>query len=223
VFACPDGVCSAANSGLWNTMAGLVERGAGGYEPLPAWWMHQRYAEMTGVRVATSSTSNAFEAVAATDETKGSALVILGARGTTNTVNVNLKHLESAPYLVSNGRVQLLLERFPDDGQPLDGPTVVVDQAYDVVDNGATIPVARENTTDGYVLKVTSPRETADLDAGSDADQAGVIAHRTPSNEGCGCRAVSGVSSAGARSAFALWGVLALAQALRRRRPRLGR
>jgi hypothetical protein len=219
VFSCPGGVCAAARSGLWSTMGALVQTAPDGYQPLPAWWIYKRYGDMTGLHVATSSTSTAFEALAATDVSATKAVVVLGTLNATATLHVNLTQLDSAPHLVADGRVHIVLERFPDSGQTLLGPAIAAQGDYEVVAGQASIDVAWNVPTDGYALILTRPSSSvgepaAAGDAGT-SDLPGDA--RSKSDGGCSCELPA--SSTGLRRAatFGLF-VLSVGAARARRR-----
>jgi hypothetical protein len=130
----------------------LVKNSAGQYQPRGEWWMYQFYGGMTGSLTATTPSGD-IEAVAT--KAAGSAKVLLGNRGATGTMTVNVGRLDTVPGLVAGGQVRVIVQRVPDNGSAASsGPVTVVDHTVAVSGNFTTVSVPWTNAHDGYTITI---------------------------------------------------------------------
>jgi hypothetical protein len=128
-------------------MGELVVNRGGGYQPIGAWWVYKRYADMTGTIVGTTSTETRFEAVASTDPEKTNAVVVLGSREASGVIPVSFSHFGQASYLIENRQVRVVVERIPEtNGNPVSAPEVISDEMVDLNEgNWFTMNINFEN------------------------------------------------------------------------------
>ena len=102
---------TTAMRGNWNccmtpNLTGLLSKVQTGWAPNGNWWALKTGADMTGTLVQTSQQVDRMSISAAKDESKQQAVALLGdIVGFTGSANVKFTGLDSAPYLVQNGKV----------------------------------------------------------------------------------------------------------------------
>jgi hypothetical protein len=138
---------------LYDTMGELVVN-SGGYKPLGAWWVYNRYADMTGTHIGVMGLAS-IDGVAATDAGTKKAIILLGSRNTSGTVMVRIKNIPS--YLAQDGRVHVLVEQMPEtNGTPVTAPTVVSDEDITMSNNSLILTVNWNSSHDAYVITLTT-------------------------------------------------------------------
>ena len=123
------------------------------------WWAYKSYGDMSGTRVnAQSSDLSLADGLASKDPAAGtgSAIVLLGCREglAEGQVTVTLQHLDSAPYLISAGKIRARIEKTIRDNNATErtAMTLVSDQKYAVADNSLTLTL---NAVRGDAFKIS--------------------------------------------------------------------
>jgi hypothetical protein len=139
-------------SNLHNDLANLLTRVGTQYVPRGDWFLYKFYGSMSGTRVAVSE-GTAVDATAS--RTTGSAKILLGNRGVTGDVTVNLNGLSSTG-LVTGGQVRAIVQQISNvDGAK--GPSTVSDQTLTVTGNSASVNVPWTDSNTGYTVTLQAP------------------------------------------------------------------
>jgi hypothetical protein len=113
------------------------------------------YADMTGSLVSTSGEAGSTAISAAEDSTAKRSVAIIGdENGYTGTVSVTYSGLGSVPWLASNGSVNVVVDRIPDQ-YPLSSPQVVYDQNVSTSSGSITVPVTFQAAHDAFAIYLT--------------------------------------------------------------------
>jgi hypothetical protein len=144
----------------------LVRDGGGTLRPTGQWWVYKAYAEVTGQLVATSNGGTGTDAIAAKDQGKARASILLGdSGGNTGTVNLTINGVSANPWLAGASGVQVTVQRIPDQN-PLDQPITVSSQTY-AASGAIQVPIAWTGSTDAYSVVLTPATSSAAVIDGS--------------------------------------------------------
>lgn len=138
-------------TGLYAGMGGLVTSSG---EPLGVWWAYKRYADITGQLVNVTA-GREIDGVAGTDAQMRQAIILLGNRGVTGSVTVEIDSFDSATYLLDDGQVNVLVERMPSGSESVTAPEIVSDELMTVTNNMLTFTVNWTNALDAYSITLT--------------------------------------------------------------------
>ena len=158
----------------------------GVYKPMGEWWAYKRYAEMEGQLYSITRTAT-IEGVASADASTGARILLGAKTlndispywYNAGTVKVRINGINSLSYLQSGGKVKVKIERIPYNPTPatstwftgavwpdpgiipsggvVDAPTVVSEQAVDVVDGSILVTIAWGDCRDAYHIIITNP------------------------------------------------------------------
>lgn len=150
-----------SGSGLHDNMASLVTRAGGVYRPLGDWQLYHAYAEMTGTRAAVTPGAD-LDGYATGDDDAHRAAVLLGTKGATGTMTVDLTGLDAVTGLVRDGAVRAVVERVPwNNGGVVDGPEAVSDELLAVADGAASVTVPWTDHHDAYTVTLLPPEASS--------------------------------------------------------------
>lgn len=141
-----------SSSNLHNDLANLLTRVGTQYVPRGDWFLYKFYGSMSGTRVAVTE-GTAIDATAS--RTTGSAKILLGNRGVTGDVTVDLNGLSSTG-LVTGGQVRAIVQQIPDINGAK-GPITVSDQTLNVTGNSASVNVPWTDSNTGYTVTLQAP------------------------------------------------------------------
>ena len=107
---------------LTPNLTGVLTQTSSGWQPNGNWWAMRDYADMTGSLVSTSGQVGSTAISAAEDSSQKRAVAIIGdSNGYTGSASVTFSGLGSVPWLASNGSVNVVVDRIPDQ-YPLSCP-----------------------------------------------------------------------------------------------------
>ena len=126
-------------------------------EPRATWWVYKSYADMTGrlVRVTPSAT---VEALGSLDESKASALLLLGRQGgKTGSVTLRVEHVSSALSAGPDDKVKVVVEHLPDRGWlALPEPLLVSETLMEPVSGNLVVQIDAFPPGDAYVVRLSA-------------------------------------------------------------------
>ncbi len=142
----------ASGDQLHDNMASLLTQVDGAYQPLGDWQLYNFYAEMTGTR-AEVTPGNDLDGYATGDDEAHRAAVLLGTKGSTGSMSVDLTGLDAVAGLVQDGTVRAVVERVPwNNGGVVTGPQTVSDEQLTVEGNAATVTIPWSDYHDAYTV-----------------------------------------------------------------------
>ena len=176
---------------LTPNLTGVLTQTSSGWQPNGNWWAMRDYADMTGSLVSTSGQVGSTAISAAEDSSQKRAVAIIGdSNGYTGSASVTFSGLGSVPWLASNGSVNVVVDRIPDQ-YPLSSPQVVLNQTMSTSGGSINVPFTFQASHDAFAIYVTPAQ------SGGSAFPGGYH-HMTIGNDGL-CLDVSGnTSTAGA-------------------------
>jgi Ricin-type beta-trefoil lectin domain-like len=140
---------------LTPNLTGVLTEVNGSWVPNGNWWVMRDYADMTGSLVSTSGEAGSTAISAAQDSTAKRSVAIIGdENGYTGSVSVTYSGLGSVPWLASNGSVNVVVDRIPDQ-YPLSSPQVVYDQNVSTSSGSITVPVTFQAAHDAFAIYLT--------------------------------------------------------------------
>jgi hypothetical protein len=153
---------SSASHAIWSNCCNvpsldstLVQNSSGTYVPTGQWWVYKDYGDVTGNLAAVTNGGGSTDAVAAEDQARGRATILLGDNaGNTGTVTVAVNGLSSTPWLFSGSGMQLTVQRIPDQN-PLAQPIVVSSQIVSPGTSSLSIPITWAAANDAYFVTLT--------------------------------------------------------------------
>jgi ricin-type beta-trefoil lectin protein len=149
----------AGGGNLHNDLASLLVRNSAGQpQPKGEWWAYRFYGSQTGT-IASVTPSPAYDAFAT--KTTGTAKVLVGGRGTTGNIAVNLQHLEATSGIVQNNQIRVLVQRIPNNGgTAVQGPVTVQNSVVNLSNNATTVNLPHTSADDSFTVTVLSPSDT---------------------------------------------------------------
>jgi len=148
-----DGACHA----IWgdernHNLDGILAGGAPGGQ----WWVYRAYAELGG-RLLGSTPSASADIAAVADTKAGKLRMLLGRRGNIGLhVEVRLEHLDALAFLAKQEKVQVQVERIPDnDGAEVTGRPIALRQTASVVDGRASFVIPWLSPRDAYAAEIS--------------------------------------------------------------------
>jgi hypothetical protein len=140
---------------LTPNITGVLTQVNGSWEPNGNWWAMRDYADMTGSLVSTSGEVGSTAIAAAEDSSAKRAVAIVGdENGYTGAASVTFSGLGSVPWLASNGSVNVVVDRIPDQ-YPLSSPLVVVNQSMSTSSGSITVPFTFQASHDAFAIYLT--------------------------------------------------------------------
>jgi hypothetical protein len=148
----------AGGGNLHNDLASLLVRDSSGqHRPRGEWWVYRFYASQTG-RLVSVTPSRSYDAVATLDT--GVAKVLVGGGGTTGTVAVGLRRLDTTSGLVENNRVRVLVQRIPySGGGAVAGPVTVQNSVVTLSGDATTVNLPHTVADDTYTITLLPPSD----------------------------------------------------------------
>jgi hypothetical protein len=140
---------------LTPNLTGVLTEVNGSWEPNGNWWAMRAYADMTGSLVSTSGEAGSTAISASEDSSAKRAVAIVGdSNGYTGAVSVTFSGLGSVPWLASNGSVNVVVDRIPDQ-YPLSSPLVVLNQNMSTSGGSITVPFTFQASHDAFAVYLT--------------------------------------------------------------------
>ena len=140
---------------LTPNLTGVLTQVNGSWEPNGNWWAMRDYADMTGSLVSTSGEVGSTAISAAEDSSAKRAVAIIGdSNGYSGAASVTFSGLGSVPWLASNGSVNVVVDRIPDQ-YPLSSPLVVFDQNMSTSSGSLTVPLTFQAPHDAFAIYLT--------------------------------------------------------------------
>lgn len=143
---------SLADHAIWSDccVTGSLDSTLVDGQPTGQWWVYQAYGNITGQLVSVDNGGASTDAVAAEDQARRRATVLLGDSGNnTGTVTLSLKNLPS--WLAGSSGVQVAVQRIPDQN-PLTRPVTV---GTTVITGNAGVPISWTSGTDAYFVTLS--------------------------------------------------------------------
>ena len=143
---------SLADHAIWSDccVTGSLDSTLVNGQPTGQWWVYQAYANITGQLVSVDNGGASTDAVAAKDQARQRATILLGdSAGNTGTITLNLRNLPS--WLAGSSGVQVVVQRIPDQN-PLSQPITV---STTVVTGNAGVPISWTAGTDAYFVTLS--------------------------------------------------------------------
>ena len=154
-----------AMRGNWNccvtpNLTGILTQSGGTWQPTGNWWVMRDYADMTGTLVNTSGQVGSTAISASQDSAAKRAVAVIGdENGYTGAASVTFNGLSSLPWLQSNGAVNVVVQRIPDQA-PLSAPQVVFSQNLSASTGSITVPVTFQASHDAFAIYLTPGQST---------------------------------------------------------------
>jgi len=140
---------------LTPNLTGVLTQTSSGWQPNGNWWAMRDYADLTGSLVSTSGQVGSTAISAAEDGSQKRAVAIIGdSNGYTGSVSVTFSGLGSVPWLASNGNVNVVVDRIPDQ-YPLTAQQVVLSQTMSTASGSITVPFTFQAAHDAFAVYVT--------------------------------------------------------------------
>jgi hypothetical protein len=139
------------NPSLHQTMGWLVTTGN---QPMGQWWVYKRYADQTGLRTSFTPSASV-DGVVFQDSSARRSITLLGKRNGGGTGIVTVQFNNVPAYLVSNGTVNVLVERMPSTNAFVSAPAVVSSGSMAVNGTSLTISINWNNALDAYAVTLT--------------------------------------------------------------------
>jgi hypothetical protein len=137
---------------LYDTMGWLVTANAD--QPMGQWWVYQRYASQTGLRTSITAGSS-HDGTVFQDSSARRSVAVLGAKAGASTGSITVTYNNIPSWLISNGSVNVLVERMPSTNAYVSAPTTVSNGAVTVSGNSITVTINWTNALDAYALTLT--------------------------------------------------------------------
>jgi hypothetical protein len=148
----------AGGANLHNDLGGLLVRTSAGQQPKGEWWAYRFYGSQTG-QIASVTPSPAYDAFAT--KAAGNAKVLVGGRGTTGNIAVNLQRLDTTSGIVQNNQVRALVQRIPHNGgAAVPGPVTIQNTVVTLSNNAATVNLPHSNAEDSFTITLLSPSDS---------------------------------------------------------------
>jgi hypothetical protein len=148
-------------SGLYAGMGGLVTNTG---EPMGVWWAYKRYADISGQLVNVTA-GRRIDGVAGTDAEMRQAIIVLGNRGVTGFVSVDITGFDSTPYLLDDGQVNVLVERMPSGSAVVTAPEIISNERMTVTSDALNLTLNWATGFDAYAITLSptsnTPAETS--------------------------------------------------------------
>jgi Ricin-type beta-trefoil lectin domain-like len=136
-------------------ITGVLTQTSSGWQPNGNWWAMRDYADMTGSLVSTSGQVGSTAISASEDSSAKRAVAIIGdSNGYTGSASVTFSGLGSVPWLASNGSVNVVVDRIPDQ-YPLTAQQVVLSQTMSTSSGSITVPFTFQAAHDAFAVYVT--------------------------------------------------------------------
>ena len=148
----------ASAGNLHNDLANLLVRNsAGQHQPKGEWWAYRFYGSQTG-QIVSSTPSPAYDPFAT--KAVGSARILVGGGGTTGTVAVGLRRLDTTSGIVQNNQVRVLVQRVPyNGGGAVAGPVTVQNSVISLSGNAATVTLSHTSADDSLTITLLPPSD----------------------------------------------------------------
>ncbi|SMD22608.1 RICIN domain-containing protein [Kibdelosporangium aridum] len=149
----------AGGGNLHNDLGNLLVRNsAGQHQPKGEWWVYRFYGAQSG-QIASVSPSRSYDAFAT--RTTGAAKVLVGGRGTTGNIAVNLRSLDATSGIVQNNQVRVVAQRIPHNGGgAVAGPITIQNSVVTLSGNATTVNLPHSNAEDSFTVTVLSPSDS---------------------------------------------------------------
>jgi len=119
------------------------------------WWAMRSYADMTGSLVATSNQVNTTAISASIDSSAKRAVAIVGDQnGYTGTATVTFSGLSSTAWLANNGKVNVVVDRIPDQSS-LSAPQVVYNSNLSTSSGSVSVSFTFSSSHDAFAVYLT--------------------------------------------------------------------
>jgi hypothetical protein len=150
----------AGGGNLHNDLAGLLVRNSAGvHQPKGEWWAYRFYALQTGQLVSVTP-SPAYDAVAT--KAPGVARILVGGRGTTGNIAVNLQRLDTTSGLVANNQVRVIAQRIPNNGgAAVQGPITIQNTVVTLSNNATTVNLPHTTADDSFTITLLPPSDAS--------------------------------------------------------------
>jgi hypothetical protein len=151
---------SNAMRGNWSccmtpNLTGILTQTNGTWGTSGNWWAMRTYADMTGTLVNTSGQVGSTAISASIDSTNRRAVAIIGdSNGYTGSATVTFNGVSSNTWLASNGSVNVVVDRIPDQ-TTLSSPQVVLSQTMTVSGGAISVPLTFQASHDAFAIYVT--------------------------------------------------------------------
>jgi glycosyl hydrolase family 39 (putative alpha-L-iduronidase) len=147
----------ASGDALHDNMASLLTQADGAYQPLGDWQLYNFYAGMTGTRAEVTPGTD-LDGYATGDDEAQRAAVLLGTKGSTGTMTINLTGLDAVTGLTQDGTVRAVVERVPwNNGGVVTGLEPVSDEQLTVEGDSATVTIPWADYHDAYTVTLLPP------------------------------------------------------------------
>jgi hypothetical protein len=137
---------------LYDTLGWLVTANAN--QTMGQWWVYRRYANQTGLRTSIVPGSSHDGTVFQDSGTRRS-IAVLGARANGAQGSVAVRYNRIPTYLVTNGSVNVLVERMPSTNAFVSAPTVVSNRRVTVSGGSIAVTINWTNFNDAYAITLT--------------------------------------------------------------------
>jgi len=137
---------------LYDTLGWLVTANAN--QTMGQWWVYRRYANQTGLRTSITP-GGSHDGTVFQDAAARRSIAVLGSRanGAQGTVAVRYNRMPS--YLLTNGSVNVLVERMPSTNAFVSAPTVVSSSRVTVSGGSIVVTINWTNFNDAYAITLT--------------------------------------------------------------------
>jgi hypothetical protein len=150
----------AGGANLHNDLAGLLVRNSAGvHQPKGEWWAYRFAASQTGQLVSVTP-SPAYDAVAT--KASGVARILVGGRGTTGNIAVNLQRLDTTSGIVANNQVRVIAQRIPNNGgAAVQGPITIQNTVVTLSNNATTVNLPHTIADDSFTITLLPPSDAS--------------------------------------------------------------
>jgi len=136
-------------------LTGILTQTNGTWTTSGNWWAMRTYADLTGTLVNTSGQVGSTAISASIDSGNRRAVAIIGdSNGYTGSATVTFNGVSSNSWLASNGSVNVVVDRIPDQAT-LGSPQVVLNQTMTVSGGAITVPLTFQASHDAFAVYVT--------------------------------------------------------------------
>ncbi len=136
-------------------LTGVLTNSGGSWQANGNWWALRTYADLTGTLVSTSGQVGSTAISAAEDSTAKRAVAVIGdSNGYSGAASVTFSGFSSLPWLAGDGRVNVVVDRIPDQAT-LSAPQVVLSQAMTVANGSITVPITFQASHDAFAVYLT--------------------------------------------------------------------
>ena len=137
---------------LYDTLGWLVTANAN--QTMGQWWVYRRYADQTGLRTSITPGSS-HDGTVFQDSGARRSIAVLGARASGSQGAIAVHYSRMPSYLITNGSVNVLVERLPSTNAFVSAPTVVSTGRVTVNGGSITVTINWTNRNDAYVVTLT--------------------------------------------------------------------